>query len=108
MDVDTITGSALQSGADTIAVGLFDREADALDALGLRALLERGEAKPDFAHLPVGHTEDARVIVIGLGAPAELDPERLRIAAALVRDRAAELASSHVSWELPAGAGPEL
>ena len=38
MDVDTITGPALESGADTIAVGLLDGETDALDALGLRAL----------------------------------------------------------------------
>ena len=58
MDVDTITGPALQSGADTIAVGLLDGETDALDALGLRALLDRGEAKPDFRHLAVGHTGD--------------------------------------------------
>ena len=74
----------------------------------MRALLDRGEAKPDFRHLAVGHTGEARVIVIGLGAAADLDPERMRIAAALVRSRAAELGSSHLSWELPAGADPEL
>ena len=55
MDVDTITGSALQSGADTIAVGLLDGETDVLDTLGLRALLDRGEAKSEFRHLVVGH-----------------------------------------------------
>jgi len=108
MDVDTITGPALQSGADTIAGGLLEGETDLLDALGVRALLDRGEAKPEFRHLAVGHTGAARVIVIGLGAAADLDPERMRIAAALVRNRANELGSSHLSWELPAGAGPEL
>jgi leucyl aminopeptidase len=108
MDVDTITGPALASGADTIAVGLLDGETDVLDALGLRALADRGEAKPDFRHLAVGHTGETRVIVIGLGAAADLDHERMRIAAALVRGRAAELGSSHLSWELPAGADSEL
>jgi leucyl aminopeptidase len=108
MNVDPITGPALQSGADTIAVGLLDGETDPLDALGLRALLDRGEAKPEFRHLAVDHIGELRVIVIGLGAPADLDPERMRIAAALVRDRAGELGSSHISWELPAGAGSEL
>jgi leucyl aminopeptidase len=107
MDVDTITGPALQSGADTIAVGLLEGETDALDALGVRVLLDRGEAKPDFRHLAVGHTGAARVIVIGLGAAADLDSERLRIAAAVVRSRADELGSSHLSWDLPAGADPE-
>jgi leucyl aminopeptidase len=107
MDVDTITGPALQSGADTIAGGLLEGETDLLDALGVRALLDRGEAKPEFRHLAVGHTGAARVIVVGLGAAADLDPERLRIAAAVVRNRANELGSSHLSWELPAGAGPE-
>jgi leucyl aminopeptidase len=107
MDVDTISGPALKSGADTIAVGVFDGETDALDGFGLRALLDRGEAKPDFRHLAVGRVGEARVIAIGLGATADLDPERLRIAAALVRERAAELGSSHVSWELPAGADSE-
>ncbi len=107
MDVDTITGPALQSGADTIAVGLLEGETDALDALGVRVLLDRGEAKSDFRHLAVGHTGAARVIVVGLGAAADLDAERLRIAAALVRNRAEELGSSHLSWELPTGADPE-
>src|ERR1700722_16691478 len=107
MDVDTTTGPALEAGADTIAVGLLDGEADALDALGLSALLDRGEAKPEFRHLAVGHIGETRVIVIGLGAEADLDPERMRIAAAFARNRAAELGSSHLSWELPGGAGSD-
>jgi leucyl aminopeptidase len=108
MDVDTISGPALESGADTIAVGLLDGETDALDGFGLGSLLERNEAKPDFRHLAVGHVGGMRVITIGLGAAADLDPERMRIAAALVRNRAGELGSSHLSWELGAGAGSEL
>jgi leucyl aminopeptidase len=110
MDVDTISGPALESGADTIAVGLLDGETGALDALGLRALLDRGEAKSDFRHLAVGHAGETRVIVIGLGAAADLDPERVRIAAALVRGRAAELGTSWLCWELPgsASASPEI
>src|ERR1700753_2099179 len=105
MDVDTFAGAALETQADTIAVGLIDGERDAVDASGLGPLLHRDEAKPDFRHLAVGHTGDRRVIAVGLGAAAELDPERMRIAAALVRNRAAELGSAHLSWELPGGAG---
>jgi leucyl aminopeptidase len=108
MDVDTINGPALASGADTIAVGLIDGETEVLDAFGLRALLQRGEAKTDYRHLAVGHTGKTRVIVIGLGAAADLDPERARIAAALVRSRAAELGTRSLCWQLPAGAGPEI
>ena len=89
-----MSSPALASGADTIAVGLLDDETDVLDALGVRALLESGEAKSDFRHLAVGHAGDARVIVIGLGAAVDLDDERLRIAAALVRTRASELGTA--------------
>ncbi len=108
MDVDTITGPALASGADTIAVGLLDGETDVLDALGLRALLESGEAKSDFRHLAVGHAGDARVIVIGLGAAADLDDERLRIAAALVRTRAANSAPAGCAGSCPATPRPQI
>ncbi len=106
MDVDTIAAPATQAGADTIAIGLFDGDTETLDALGLRALLDRGEAKSSFRHLAVGHTGEATVIVVGLGASDDLDDERIRIAAALVRGRAAEVGSSHLAWELPAGASP--
>ena len=97
MDVDAITGPALASpSADTIAVGLLDGETDALD--GARRCARcwiAARRSPTFRHLAVAHTGEARVIVIGLGAAADLDTSALRIAAALVRDRAAELGSSH-------------
>ena len=87
-------------------MGVFD--AEDLDGAALRALLERGEAKATFKHLALAHVDGRRTILAGLGARAAFDPERARIAAAVVQRRARELGSRHLCWELPGGAGPEI
>ena len=51
-----------------------------------------GDAKAAFKKLALLHPErPARVLVVGLGEPDELDAERLRVAAALAAKRAATL-----------------
>jgi leucyl aminopeptidase len=87
--------------ADTIGVGVF--EAETVDLAPAQGLLDRGEAKADFKHLAVTHSDGRRVIVAGLGARDQFDPEAARIAAAVVGRRAQELGARHVCWQLPRG-----
>jgi leucyl aminopeptidase len=87
--------------ADTVAVGIFEGEAVGLTPA--QALLDAGEAKQEFKHLAVTHNDGHRLIVAGLGARAQFDPERARIAAAVVGRRAQELGARHVCWQLPRG-----
>jgi leucyl aminopeptidase len=88
--------------ADTIAVGVFEDEGVAHDHGGvLQALVDSGEAKRAFRKLAVTHADGRRYIVVGLGARGEFDPERARVAAAVVAGRASELGTRTLCWELP-------
>jgi leucyl aminopeptidase len=95
------TEDVFATDADTIAVGIF--EAESVDSAPLQVLVDAGEAKPAFKHLAVTHAEGRRLIAAGLGARDQFDPERARIAAALVGRRARELGARHMCWELPRG-----
>src|ERR1700755_583111 len=109
MDISVTVDPAADSTADTVVVGVFDDRPDALDPFGLERLLSRGVAKSEFRHLAVASRSESQwVIAIGLGAANEFDPERARIAAALVRRRAVELATQELCWQLPDGAGDEV
>ena len=103
MQVEATTGSPLDTGADTIVVGVFEGEDVAHDVPGgaLQALFESGEAQRKFKRLAVTHAEGARFILIGLGARDEFDPERARVAAAVAHGRARELSASTLCWEVP-------
>jgi leucyl aminopeptidase len=103
MDVRATTEAPPGTGADTIAVGLFEDEGIAHDtpdgALG--ALVEAGEAKPAFRKLALTHADGKRWLVAGLGKRDEFDPERARIVAGGVLARARELGARSLCWELP-------
>src|SRR5919204_1251261 len=92
MRVTATTQPPAQSGADTVAVGVFEDEGVAHDLEGepLGALLEAGEARRNFRHLAVAHAGGLRWILVGLGARRDFDGERARLAAAAVQGRAAE------------------
>src|SRR5207302_137532 len=79
------TDSPLQTGADTICVGLVEGEGIAHDVEGaaLAALVESGEAKATPRRVALVHAEGVRWLLVGLGARAELDAEGARVAAAL-------------------------
>ena len=98
----------IDTGAGTIVIGLFEGGSGVLDPLGLGSLLTRGEAKAEFRHLAVGHRDEQPVIVVGLGSADRFDAGRARIAAAIVRLRAAELATGELHWQLPDAAGDEV
>jgi leucyl aminopeptidase len=107
MRTSATTDAPMQTGADTIAVGVFDGEGvvhDVEDGL-LQRLLDRGEARRAFKHLAVAHAQERRWIVVGLGARSAFDGERARIAAAAVHARARELGAATLCWEIPHDAG---
>jgi leucyl aminopeptidase len=99
--VDVTSEGIFATDADTVAVGIF--EGESVHLAPAQALLEGGEAKPEFKHLAVTHSDARRLVVAGLGAREQFDAERARIAAAVVGHRAQELGARHVCWELPRG-----
>lgn len=103
MDVRATIEPPSATGADTIAVGVFDGEGVAHDLPDgeLGALLESGEARTGFRKLALTHADGRRWIVAGLGKREEFDPERARIAAAGVLGRARDLGTRKLCWEFP-------
>ncbi|WP_372791329.1 leucyl aminopeptidase [Paraconexibacter sp.] len=103
MEISATTTAPIETGADTIVVGLVEGEGvphDIEDG-ALTALLDRGEAKATRNHLAVAHGSGARWILVGLGARDALDPETARVAAAKALGRARELGTSSLCWEVP-------
>jgi leucyl aminopeptidase len=93
--------------ADTVAVGVFaDEQPPAHAPSQLGELLSSGEARSSFKALALAHAEGRRWLLVGLGARGDFTPERARVAAAAVRERARELSTRTLCWELP-GDGDE-
>jgi leucyl aminopeptidase len=90
MRVSATTSSPADSGADTLATGVFDGEQVAHDVKGdaLQRLIDAGEARTAFRHVAVAHAADKRWLIVGLGPRAEFGAERARIAAATALGRA--------------------
>jgi leucyl aminopeptidase len=103
MHVAATTDSPADTGADTIAIGIFEDEGIAHDVDGgaLGALVAAGEARPAFRRLAVAHAAGHRYLLVGLGARDAFDPERARVAAATALGRAQELGTRSLCWELP-------
>ncbi|MGZ6260965.1 MAG: leucyl aminopeptidase family protein [Candidatus Limnocylindrales bacterium] len=103
MEVRATTDPPLQTGADTICVGLVDGEGVAHDVADgvLGALVESGEARAALRRVTVAHAEGARWLLVGLGAREQLDAEGARVAAAVAEARARELGTKALCWELP-------
>lgn len=103
MQIEATTQAPAQTGADTIAVGVFDGEDIAHDVAEglLQKLLDQGEARRAFRHLAVAHADGRRYIVVGLGDRAHFDTERARVVAASAHGRARELATTTLCWEVP-------
>jgi leucyl aminopeptidase len=103
MRVRATTDAPPDTGADTIAVGVFEGEGVAHDVEGgaLGALVDSGEARTGLRKLAVAHAGGHRFILAGLGKREEFDPERARVAAAVTQARAAEIGTRTLCWELP-------
>ena len=87
MRAEATTSAPADTGADTIAIGLFEGEPIAHDLDGgvLQALVDSGEAKPGLRKLAVTHAGGKRYVLAGLGKREEFDAERARVAAAARR-----------------------
>ena len=70
-------------------------------------LLSSGEARGSFKSLALTHAADARWLLVGLGKRDDFTAERARVAAAVARDRARELSTESLCWELPADSASE-
>ena len=109
MDVSATTQPGGASGADTVVLGLFDGEPASADApREIGRLLASGEARGSFKSLALAHADETRWLLVGLGKRAELTPEHARVAAALARDRARELSTKTLCWQLPSDARADV
>ncbi|HET7417764.1 MAG TPA: leucyl aminopeptidase [Solirubrobacterales bacterium] len=89
------------SGADLLAVGLFEG-ADLPE--GIAPAAGAGEARPGFKKVSLLRPDGfPPVVVVGLGERGEIDPEKLRVAAALAAKEAARLQATSLAWALPEG-----
>jgi leucyl aminopeptidase len=103
--------------ADTVVLGVFEGEDHRTDAGGrdgrggvphqLGELLASGEAQRSFKALALTHAEGKRWLTVGLGPRKDFTPERARVAAALARERARELSTRVLCWEVPAAGGED-
>jgi leucyl aminopeptidase len=108
MEVSATTQPAAATGADTVAIGLFE-DGQPRELPGeLGQLVSSGEARRSFKALAVGHAEGRRWLLVGLGERKDLTPERARVAAAVARARAIELSTRTLCWESPTGAEPAV
>jgi len=89
------------SGADLLAVGLF--EGAELPA-GIATAAGADEARPGFKKVSLLRPDGfPPVVVVGLGERGQIDPEKLRVAAALAAKEAARLQATSLAWALPEG-----
>ena len=103
MEVRATTDAPLDTGADTICVGLIEGERVAVDVPDgtLQALVDSGEARAAARRIAVAHAAGARWLLVGLGARDDLDAEGARVAAAVAVGRARDLGVRILCWELP-------
>ena len=103
MRVQSTTSGPLETGTDTIVIGVFEGEGVAHDLPGepLAKLIESGEARRKLGRLAVVHAEDRRFIVVGLGPRERFDGERARVGAANAHARARDLGARSLCWEVP-------
>ncbi|HEX8050665.1 MAG TPA: M17 family peptidase N-terminal domain-containing protein, partial [Solirubrobacterales bacterium] len=104
MKVEVKQVGLAESGAELVAIGAF--EGTELPA-PVGAASGGSDVKAGFKKLSLLRPQDfPPVLVVGLGERDELDPERLRIAAAVVAKEAARLEATSLAWALPESDDP--
>ena len=102
MQISAIAQPARTIDADTIAVGIFDGEGPPPESPAeLGELLASGEARRSFKALALTHAEGKRWLLVGLGERSDFTPERARVAAAVASERAREISTRALCWEVP-------
>jgi leucyl aminopeptidase len=99
VELEVTGGGVGEVDADVLVIALADGEAlppDLAEAPGA------ADVKTGFKKTTLMRPEPhARVLVVGLGDPGDVDAERLRVAAALATKRASEFDASSLGWVLP-------
>jgi leucyl aminopeptidase len=104
MKVEVKQVGLAESGADLVVVGAY--EGAELPA-PVAAAPGGDEAKAGFKKLSLLRPQDfPPVVVVGLGNRDELEPERLRVAAAVAAKEAARLEVASLAWALPESDAP--
>jgi len=99
MKVEVKQAGLAESGAELLAVGLF--EGAELPG-GIAAAPGADDARSGFKKLSLLRPDGfPPVLVVGLGARDEIDAEKLRVAAALVAKEAMRLEAASLAWALP-------
>ena len=103
MNVRATTDAPADTGADTIAIGVFEDKPISHDVAdgALQALVDSGEARTGLRKVAVTHADGRRWILVGLGRRDDFDAERARIAAAVALGRAQEIGTRSLCWEMP-------
>jgi leucyl aminopeptidase len=85
--------------ADLQVIGLYEGDPE---PTGIGIVYGAYEANGDFKKLTLLHPDDPEwLLIIGLGSRNEIDPERLRVAAALAAKEAQRLEATSIAWALP-------
>jgi leucyl aminopeptidase len=106
MQISAITQPSRTADADTVAVGIFAGETPSSESPSqLAELIATGEGRHSFTALAVTHAEGKRWLLVGLGDRAEFTAERARVAAAAVSERAREISTHTLCWEVPNDTG---
>jgi leucyl aminopeptidase len=107
--VSATENPATDTDCDTIAVGLFqDEEPDHSWPAVFRELLDSGEARPSFKALAVAHSQGKRWLLVGLGHRKDFTHERARVSGAVAHQRALEISTHTLCWEVPQGLDPTI
>jgi leucyl aminopeptidase len=107
VQVTAITTPGAESDADTVAIGVFAGEgAPAGAPPEADELLASGEARAAFKTLALTHAGGKRWLLVGLGSADRFTAERARVAAAAVAERAREIGTRALCWQLPAHGEP--
>ncbi|HVQ59952.1 MAG TPA: leucyl aminopeptidase [Solirubrobacterales bacterium] len=104
MKVDVREVELAAAEADLVAVGLFEDEQAPPEIAAVPGV---ATARGGFKKLSVLHPEgSAPLLVVGLGKRDDVDPERLRVAAALAAKEAGNLEARSLAWALPNAGDP--
>jgi leucyl aminopeptidase len=102
VNVSFTTETPAQTAADTVAIGVFEGEDTPAGAPEqVDELLRSGEARRSYKALALTHANGKRWLVVGLGERDLFTPERARVAAAHARERAKEISTRTLCWQVP-------
>ena len=94
--------NAANVDADTFVVPFFSETPPSSKVAdgAVSELVDSGEAKSDFKKISLARSGGSRYLVVGLGDRDDFDPEKARVAAAVVFRAASDLGTENLAWLL--------